>query len=279
MGEERVNERQAERCTYFTFANLDRRAGLTHAVFSRLGGYSDPPYRGLNLVTTTGDDPERVERNRAVVRAALGLPLVGARVQHGADAIVITRDDLPPLDDDGTHAWIDWLRAHPGDALVTDVPGFALFLVFADCAPVLLFDPERRAIALVHAGWRGTAKAIVPRTIALMGERFGTRPADLLAAVGPAIGNCCYEASAEVPVAFAEQPIVGDTACFEVRPDGRLFFDVAASNEAQLLAAGVPRERIETSGYCTGCRTDLFYSHRREPKPSGRFGVGFGLLA
>jgi YfiH family protein len=192
--------------------------------------------------------------------------------------VVITRDDLPPLEDDGTHAWIAWLRAHPGDALVTDVPGLALFLAFGDCAPVLLCDPVRRAIALVHAGWRGTAQAVVPRTIALMGERFGTRPTDLLAAIGPAISACCYEVSAEVITAFSAHPLAEATACFEQRADGRTFLDVACSNEGQLLAAGVAHERIARSGFCTGCRTDLFYSHRREPKPSGRFGVGIGLL-
>jgi polyphenol oxidase len=274
-----VNERRAERCTYFTFPQLDMVPDVTHGVFSRLGGYSDPPYHGLNLVTSTGDDPMRVERNRTAVSAALGLPLAGARVVHGTDAVVITRDDLPPLEDDEAHSWVQWLRAHPADALVTDVPGFALFLAFADCAPVLLCDPTRRVIALVHAGWRGTAQGIVPRTIALMREHYGTRPDDLLAAIGPAIGACCYEINAEVTATFAAHPIAGSTACFERRNDGRTFLDVARSNEGQLLAAGVPQDQIECSGFCTGCRTDLFYSHRREPKPSGRFGVGIGLLA
>lgn len=275
-----MNERRAERCTYFTFDQLEGVAGVTHAVFSRLGGYSEAPYQGMNLVTSTGDEPGRVERNRRLASATLGLPLAGARVMHGAEALVITRDDLPSLADDESSAWIDWLRAHPADALVTDVPGFALFLAFGDCAPVLLCDPTRRVVALVHAGWRGTAQGIIGRTLDVMRERFGTRPVEVLAGVGPAIGACCYEVSAEVPAVFAAAaPSVADTAWFERLPDDRLFLDVARSNVGQLLVAGVPDAQIERSGFCTGCRTDLFYSHRREPKPSGRFGVGIGLRA
>jgi YfiH family protein len=276
----RVIERQAQRCTYFTFEQLDGVAGLKHAVFGRSGGFSTPPYGGLNLVTSTGDDPVHVGRNRALVSAVLGLPLVSARAVHGAEVLVIGREDILAASDP-FDPWQErlrqWLRPQQADAVVTDVPGFALFWAFGDCAPILLYDRAHHVIALIHAGWRGAAQGIIPRTIAVMGERYGTQPANLLAAIGPAIGACCYEVSKEVRAAFQSHPIAGPSACFEEAADARLFLDVARSNEGQLLAAGLPRDQIETSGFCTGCRTDLFYSHRREPKPSGRFGVGIGL--
>jgi YfiH family protein len=288
---ERVIERRASQCAYYTFESLDAVPGLSHAVFTRYGGHSQPPYGALNLAISTGEDPARVERNRQVVQAVLGLPLISARAVHGTDAIHITRELIVALGDAlPAQAELGWsgglrdaLRFQPADALVTDQPGFALFWAFGDCAPVLLYDPAHHVIALIHAGWRGAARGILPGVIAGMGERYGTRPAELRAALGPAIGACCYEVSEEVRATFAAHPLAGRAACFEERAPRagqphHLYLDIARSNEGQLLAAGVPREGIERSGYCTGCRTDLFYSHRREPTPSGRFGVGIGLL-
>jgi YfiH family protein len=282
-----VIERRASQCAYYTFASLDAVPGLSHAVFTRHGGHSQPPYGGLNLAISTGEDPARVERNRQLARDVLRLPLISARAVHGADALYITRELLSPEEADDGLPWQERLRERlryqPADALVTDVPGFALLWAFGDCAPVLLYDPVHRVIALIHAGWRGTARGIVPRTIAGMGERYGTRPSDLRAALGPTISACCYEASEEMRAAFTAHPIAERTARFAERAPApgqprQLFLDVARSNMRQLLAAGIPREQIERSGFCTGCRTDLFYSHRIEPKPSGRFGVGIGLL-
>ncbi|MBF6589795.1 MAG: peptidoglycan editing factor PgeF [Ktedonobacterales bacterium] len=285
-------ERRVEHAEYLAFSHLSAARGLAHAIFTRRGGFSLPPYRGLNLAISTGDDPARVRRNRAVAAEALGLALVSARAVHSAHLLVITRADRANAEAEAeanandARPWQERLRERlrllPADALITDQPGIALFWAFGDCAPVLLYDPRHRVVALVHAGWRGTAQAVVPRTIARMSEDFGTRPADLLAGIGPAIGACCYEVSEEVRAAFAADGLTSASAHFEERPGARgqgrrLFLDIARSNEGQLLAAGVARERVALSGYCTGCRTDLFYSHRREPKPSGRFGVGIGL--
>jgi YfiH family protein len=277
-----VIERHTDHCEYLTFEILAEVPRLTHAVFTRRRGFSAPPFAGLNASSVTGDDLEIVRRNKAEIVAALGLPLVAANPVHGGEATVVERQARDH--GDGWHERLQGrLREIGADAMVSDAAGFALCWAFGDCAPIIVVDPRRGAFALVHAGWRGTAAGVVPRALAAMRARYGTRAADVLAGVGPAIGACCYEVDERVRAAFARDPLVRDAAVFEERPDERgvkqsgVYLDVAASNVRQLLTSGVAEHHIETSGYCTGCRTDLFYSNRREPPPSGRFAVGVGL--
>jgi YfiH family protein len=286
VGQERRNsviERRAERCEYLLFAGMSAWPEVTHAVFTRRGGYSSAPFDGLNLSGSTGDNLARVRRNRRVVSAALGMPLVSAFPTHGAAVAVIDQQMVAEARRDGE----DWsarlqeqARALHADAMLTDVPGIALLWSYGDCAPILLYDPRRRVVGLVHAGWRGTAQAVTARTIAAMQERFGSRISDLHAAVGPAIGACCYEVTDAVRQSFAAEPLAREAAVFierETADGARLYLDVGASNERQLLLAGLSPQRVETSGYCTGCSPDLFYSNRRGPRHGGRFGVAIGL--
>jgi YfiH family protein len=164
--------------------------------------------------------------------------------------------------------------------MITNLPGFALCWAYGDCAPILLADPTRMVVALAHAGWRGSAGGVILRAIEAMRERFGCRPEELLAGIGPSIGACCYEVGPEVRDAFAADPRIFETAQFVERDDGdgpRLFLDVAVISERQLRLAGIPARNIAVSGYCTGCSPDLFYSNRRGPRHGGRFGVAIGL--
>lgn len=146
--------------------------------------------------------------------------------------------------------------AGKGDALHTAVAGVAVSVRTADCYPILLADPEHHAVAAIHAGWRGTAARIAAETVARMRSAYGTRPEALYAAIGPGIGVCCYEVSAEVAREFGRQAA------------GRL--DLAAENLRQLLAAGVPEEQVELLGGCTACDAARFYSYRREGERAGR---------
>ena len=146
--------------------------------------------------------------------------------------------------------------AGEGDALVTQSPGVALSVRTADCFPILLADPETRAVAAVHAGWRGTVAGVVPSTLARMRSEFGTDPGNVYAAIGPGIGSCCYEVGLEV----ARQ--------FGMEEAGKL--DLAVENRIQLIAAGLKPERIELAGSCTFCNPDLFFSWRRDRERAGR---------
>jgi YfiH family protein len=280
----RVIERQTDHTEYLEFEALSSRPQVAHAVFTRRRGFSIGSYEGLNGSVTTGDDLTTVRRNRRAVQDAIGLPLTWARPVHGTNAVFIDRDFAAGAAEDPERfqRMHEHLRLIDADAMVTDVPGIALCWSFGDCAPVLLYDPRHEAIALVHSGWRGSAGGIVPRTIAAMGDHYGSDPAELIVGVGPAIGSCCYEVQNNVIAAFQADPLVSDTAVFVERvPAGethpRHFLDVRRSTYNQALAAGVLPEHLEDADICTGCRTDMFYSHRREPWPSGRFVVAIGL--
>ena len=142
-----------------------------------------------------------------------------------------------------------------GDALITDRAGLAISVRTADCYPILLADPATRAVAAVHAGWRGTAAQVVHETLARMQQEFGTQPADLYAAIGPGIGECCYEVGADVARQFGRSSA------------GHI--DLAAANRRQLLDAGVVPERIDSLNLCTFCDPAQFHSYRRD-KTAGR---------
>jgi YfiH family protein len=143
-----------------------------------------------------------------------------------------------------------------GDAAITAQPDLAISVRTADCYPILLADTRNRALAAIHAGWRGTAAHIVFKTLEKMKDEFGTQPADIVAAIGPGIGACCYE--------------VGEEVAREFGFDARTHLDLMLENRKQLEAAGVPAEKIEALGVCTFCDAERFFSYRRDQKDAGR---------
>jgi hypothetical protein len=274
-----VIERTGNHCFYLLFERLSQAPGLLHGVFTRRGGYSAPPFDGLNVATTTGDDPAAARRNQRVLASELGLPLISARITHGSDYCVIERE----TPDESVEAVRARTSQTIADAMLTAETGLGLFWGFGDCAPILLYDPRHRVIALAHGGWRGAAQAIGPRTVDAMRQRFGSRPEDMLAGVGPAIQACCYQVNDAVYDAFQRDPRARDSAVFVQRNDSdgqsARFLDVTASNTRQLLAAGVRAANLDLAPHCTGCAASLFYSHRKRPQADGRFGVVIGLAA
>jgi len=160
------------------------------------------------------------------------------------------------------------------DALITDTPGVALMLRFADCLPVLLYDPVRGAIGLAHAGWKGTVEGIAAKTVSAMVEAYGSRPANIMAGLGPCIGPCCYQVGAEVIEAvkarFNHWP-----GLLRPQGDGSVHFDLCEANRCQLAELGV--EEVEVIQLCTACRTDELFSHRAEGGHTGRFAVILGM--
>lgn len=241
---------------------------LTHGVTERCGGASSEPFATLNLGLHVGDEPGRVVENRRRAAHALGFALetmVCAGQIHGGCVARVTLAEAGR----GAEAHADAL---PGvDALITDMPGVLLALFFADCVPVLLADPKRRAIGVAHAGWRGLAAGVLPQTIRVMQETFDTQPHDLIAAIGPCIGACCYEVGGEVAAFFADdvQPLVSF--------DGRPHVDLAGVTYRQLRAAGVRHDQITTSGHCTSCLPNAYFSHRRDRGETGRMGALIGI--
>jgi hypothetical protein len=163
-------------------------------------------------------------------------------------------------------------RCSEGDALVCDVSGQSIGVRTADCVPILLLDPEHRAVAAVHAGWRGTVEAIAVRTLETMRKFFGTHPAAVDAAIGPSIQVCCYEVGAEVAARFV--PLFPE---WPAEP-GRRTVDLPEGNRRHLVNAGVASTRIHDCGFCTYCQANLFFSFRREPQNPGRMVSAVGLV-
>lgn len=163
-------------------------------------------------------------------------------------------------------------RLGTGDALVTNVAGLMVGVRTADCVPILLVDHRRRAVAAVHAGWRGTAARIAARAVDAMARDYGSRPEDLTAAIGPSIGKCCYEVGPEVVSALS--------AIFpelDGRPE-RIHLDLQEANQRILAAAGVPGARIHASRLCTRCRAEDFHSYRRDAGNAGRMLSAIGIM-
>ena len=276
---------------YFRFETLPGNGtsngtpAIDHAIFSRRGGYSVAPFDSLNMSMSVPDERDRVYANRRRVYGLYGRDtdtVVHAHLVHGADVARVTQAD------NGT--WVEHV-----DGLITNQPGTVLSMNFGDCTPIFLYDPRRHAIGLGHAGWRGTMVDLPGAMVRAMTEQFGSDPADLVAAVGPCIGPCCYEVGEEViaavEAAFAEADALLRPPTEEATPvarrgqesDGRRstadhrFFDLPQANHVNLANAGV--RNIEMSGFCTACRTDLFFSHRAEKGRTGRFGAVFALTS
>ncbi|MDX1775540.1 MAG: peptidoglycan editing factor PgeF [Desulfobulbales bacterium] len=226
-----------------------------HAVFNRTGGVSVSPWDSNNVSHGLGDDPENVRRNRARIKQALGIDhMASARQVHGSEVCHLVEKPAADFEADGY------------DALITNIAGVGLMIQQADCQAVMLFDPENMAVAIVHAGWRGTVAEIIARTVAAMGRAFATQPSALLAAISPSLGPCCAEFinyRSELPAALHS---------YQVRPN---YFDFWAISRDQLRAAGVQPENIHIAGICTCCSDDYF-SYRRD-RHTGRFASVLGI--
>lgn len=232
---------------------------FVHACFTRLGGVSTGQWASLNLGHTVGDDPAAVEENHRRVFAAFDVTrsrVVSPHQVHGKRVACVG------LRDGGT-------VIPATDALITDESGVGLLLRFADCTPVLFYDPVQRAVGLAHAGWRGVAAGVAPATVQAMVAAFGTRPADLWAGIGPAIGPQHYVVGAEVVESI--DATLPEDAPASVHRGGRWYVDLPGALAAQLRAMGV--RRVEKSDLCTASRVDEWYSHRAEAGRTGRFGV------
>lgn len=251
---------------FITFDILARTGLVEHAFTTRAGGVSKGPYSSMNLALHVGDRPGDVLENRERACRALGMgleDLVCGQQVHGDQSRVVEEGDR------GRGAR-DYQSAIPeADALVTDRPGILLASYYADCVPIMILDPVKRAIALVHAGWKGTALRIAGAALKAMGRAFGTDPGDCLAVIAPSIGPCCYEVDRPVIDALAGGGFDPGQFASSSR-HGRWKLDLPLANRAVLTGAGVKGESIAMSGLCTSCRPDLFYSYRGQSGKCGR---------
>jgi YfiH family protein len=282
---------------WLAVAGWQRTSWLWHGFSTRRGGQSraycaDDALGELNLGFTAEDERETVAANRRLLAEAISgnpaTPLISLRQIH-SNVVVLARA-------------ADAQRNQPlkGDGLMTDEPGLLLAIQTADCIPVLVADRKRRVVAAFHAGWRGTVKRIVEMGIGQMRLAFGSRPEDLMAAIGPGIGACCYSVGEEVlsefesqfsyfhelfrevydsdpirtryPMLFLTQRAPGHS---EIGPN--LHLDLIEANRRQLLAAGLKPGAIRSVGGCTSCQPELFFSHRASQGHAGRMMSVIGI--
>jgi polyphenol oxidase len=274
--------------------NWSRQEWLIHGFSTRTGGKTTvyrPGKTDLNLGFTASDDPRRVTANRGLfVRAATGgkeiLGMVTLKQIHSSLIRRVTAEDIPAV-----------LK---GDGLMTDQPGVLLGIQTADCIPVLVADRKKRAVAAFHAGWRGTLARIVENGVGRMRVEFGSQPENLIASIGPGIGQCCYSVGNEVREQFESQFPYAPELFHEVydsdpvkekypmlfltaRAPGHsdlgpgMHLDLVEANRRQLLAAGLKKGSIFVTGQCTGCNTDRFFSHRIEQGFTGRMMSVIGI--
>ncbi len=238
---------------------------VEHGISTRTGGFSTGQWATLNVGYMAGDQPQHVRGNRRLICESMGLPLdawTNGRQQHTDHIECVTADDR------GRGAYSSDTCFPATDGLITDQPGILLAAFFADCTPLLLLDPVQPAIGVVHAGWKGTAKGIAAKAVAMMTDAYGSNPGDLLAGIGPAIGPCCYEVDEPVIEQFQDSHF---GHCLKLAADpGKAFLDLVEANRQCLIHAGVQPEKIQTISLCTSCRTDLFFSHRKEKGRTGR---------
>jgi YfiH family protein len=273
--------------------SLKELSWLVHGFSTRMGGVTSE-YGGnaLNLGMTKEEKRENFERNLDIWKSALlgseksasATPLKSIRQIHSAIIHNIkSKHDKPEA----------------GDGLITNVPGVLISVKTADCLPVIVVDPRRQAVGVFHAGWRGTVQRIVEKGVGEMRKHFGSNPTDLLAVIGPGIGKCCYQVGDEVIDKFDSQfaysrelfEEVFDSHALHIKypllflnqrapghgePATSPHLDLVKANRQQLRDAGVPDQNITALDYCTSCRTDLFFSHRKE-RVTGRMMASVGI--
>lgn len=251
---------------YLQFEGLRENGRIQHAIFTRQGGVSPEPFKSLNLSVSVPDEKARVYANRKRAYGLFGRntdTVVHAHLVHGNVVARVTQAD------NGT--WLPHV-----DGLISNEPHCALTMNYADCTPILIYDPIQHAIGLGHAGWQGSVKDVPGALVRAMQAEFDSDPTTLWAGVGPCIGSCCYEVGepviSQVQAAFENSETL---LLYANGLDARPHFDLPGANRTNLLRAGV--DQIEMSGFCTACRTDLFFSHRAEKGKTGRFGTMFVL--
>ncbi|MCD8348294.1 MAG: peptidoglycan editing factor PgeF [Lachnospiraceae bacterium] len=288
--ENHLQENHKNGVLFFTVPAYDKLPFLVHGFSSRIGGVSERELGEMNLSFTRGDDPERVKENFHRMAAAIGFPyerMVFSYQTHTTNVCEVTEKDCGK----GYLCERDYKDV---DGLVTDVPGVVLTTFYADCVPLFFVDPVHKAIGLSHSGWRGTVNNITGATVRKMKERYGTKPSDLLAAIGPSICQDCYEVGEDVirqvrdgfpealwPILYTERR--------KLQPDASRALDVSAGDEKKyqlnlweccrqnMLRAGLSAENITITDLCTCCNPDIFFSHRASHGKRGNLAAFLAL--
>lgn len=251
---------EVEKETPYLEYPLFQKTGIVKSAFStRLGGVSEGCYSSLNLSFDRGDDPAKVLENFKRIGASMGVAvedMVLSKQTHTTNVRVVTEEDKGK----GVMRDRDYTDV---DGMITNVPGICLVTSYADCVPLYFVDPVKKAIGLSHSGWRGTVGKIGKNTVQLMQENFGSKPEDLLAAVGPSVCMECYEVSEDVIGQFKEEfESKYWQELFYKKENGKYQLNLWKANELIFLESGILPEHMAITNVCTHCNSKILYSHR-----------------
>ena len=251
--------KKINRLNIYQFKNLSKYEETLHFITTRNNGVSPEPFDSLNLGYNCGDNIKNVEANWGILKKNLDLndtKTLTLNQVHSDKVIIIDRE----LKDDLNHKI-------KGDAIITNLKGVCISVLVADCVPTILYDPVKKAAAVVHAGWRGSFLKIAKNTVKTMEKAFLSNPEDIIAGIGPSIGPCCYEVKNDVAKNFINYRNA------VLHKNKSYFLNLWTINKLQLMESGINENNIEVSGLCTSCNKELFFSYRKE-NPTGRFAAG-----
>lgn len=258
--------------TYITFPKLERCGAVRHTFSTRLGGVSSGQYASMNMSFNGGDTRENVVKNYEILCGAVGIKtenLVLSKQTHTNNVRVVSGEDKgtgfskPSFED--------------VDGLITNESGVALVTQYADCTPLLFCDPQKKVIATSHAGWRGTVKLIGKVTVEKMVSEFGCNPEDIIAAIGPCIGPCCYEVDEPVYSEFSKLQL-NLKSIFTPKYQGHYMLDLREANKQILLNSGIKEENLDVADICTCCNSSELHSHRATAGKRGNLAAIIELI-
>lgn len=248
----------ADTVPYLTYNSLSEIKFINHAFSTRLGGVSEGEFTSMNMAFNRGDNPESVTENYKRICKSAGFDfdsMTASAQDHNTFVRAVTSENKGV----GIYKPRD---LHSVDALVTNEKGVTLVTYYADCTPLFFVDTKKKAIGLAHAGWRGTVGRIGEKVVKKMTELYGTNPADIVAAIGPAISVCCYEVDKPCADNFYALSDLDSSRFVFPKENGKYMIDLLETNRQILVAAGVKNENITISDICTNCNSELLWSHR-----------------
>lgn len=250
--------KQKNDLVYIKFPKFDAVGGVTAVFTTRMGGVSKGQYSSMNMSTTNGDDFISVKKNYEIICEAVNINpknLVLSKQTHTDNIRTVNEDDCGK----GIFSERDYDDV---DGLITNVSGIALVTQYADCTPLLFYDPIKKVIANVHSGWRGTVKQIGAKAVNRMVSEFGCQKENIVAAIGPCIGKCCYEVDDPVYNEFEKITDLDNDKIFSSKDNGKYMLDLGEANRQILINAGIKAENIDVTDLCTHCHSEYFHSHR-----------------
>lgn len=253
---------------YLSYPLLEETGAVKHGFSTKLGGVSTGSCATMNISTTRGDDPEAVAENRRRIGAAIGVrpeDMTYTHQTHTTNVAVVRAEDRGR-------------RFLETDGMVTNVPGICLVTFYADCVPLFLVDPVKKAIGLSHSGWRGTVGKMGKVTVQALMREYGSRPEDIVAAIGPSICQDCYEVSEDVIDRFRDS--FNEAVwpkLFYRKENGKYQLDLWRANEEVFLEAGILRENLAVTNLCTHCNQEVLFSHRATGEKRGNLSAFLAL--